>query len=117
MNDVRRFITSMCDPPAAELEAVLKEGRSLELPARAFFCAPGQKEHQLGFLHEGLARYHVLTPAGDDVTKDFAVAGRFAVSFGSAVQGRPAEVAISAVTPCRFTVWSWAAVRKVFDGS
>jgi CRP-like cAMP-binding protein len=116
MNDVRRFIASLCQPPPEQLEALLLAGRALELPAGSFFCAPGQVEHQLGFLHEGLARYHVLTEAGDDVTKDFALAGRFAVSFVSAVQQKPAHVAVSTVTPCRFTVWSWTQARKLFDG-
>ena len=116
MNDVRAFIAALCEPPPAQVEAFVQLGKPLELPARTFFCVPGQREHQLGFLHEGLARYHVLTERGDDVTKDFAVAKRFAVSFGSAVQNQPARVAISTVTHCQFTVWSWAQARKLFDG-
>jgi CRP-like cAMP-binding protein len=116
VNDIRRFIASLCEPPPEQLEALLLSGRVIELPAGAFFCAPGQVEHQLGFLHEGLARYHVLTEAGDDITKDFALPGRFTVSFGSAVQYRPAHVAVSTVTPCRLTVWPWTETRRFFEG-
>jgi CRP-like cAMP-binding protein len=32
------------------------------------------------------------------------------------VQNQPAQVAISTITACRFTIWSWAEARRLFDG-
>jgi len=116
MRDVEQFIRALCNPPEADLENLLAKGRPLTLGPREFFCKPGETRHQLGFLHEGLARYHVLTEAGDDVTKDFAVPGRFVVSFGSAVQGQPAQVAISTVLESRFTVWPFDTLRALLEG-
>jgi CRP-like cAMP-binding protein len=51
------------------------------------------------------------------VTKDFSPSGQFAVSFGSAVVGEPARVAVSAVDECEVTLWSWADLRRRFDGN
>ncbi len=116
MRDVEQFIRSLCNPPQRELDELLAKGRPLTLGPREFFCKPGQTRHDVGFLHEGLARYHVLTERGDDVTKDFALPGRFVVSFGSAVQHQPAQVAISTVTASRFTVWPFEWLRSVLEG-
>lgn len=115
MTDLERFVTAWCDPPRDELQRFLAEGRPRHLAAGAFFCRPGQTAHEMGFLHEGLGRYHLLPASGDDITKDFALPGRFCVSFGSAVLGQPAQVAISAVTACRLTVWPFERVRALFD--
>lgn len=116
MRDVEGFIRALCNPPGEDLKKLLAEGKPLTLGPREFFCKPGQTRHEVGFLHEGLARYHVLTEDGEDVTKDFALPGRFAVSFGSAVQGLPAQVAISTVLPSRFTVWPFDRIRGLLEG-
>jgi CRP-like cAMP-binding protein len=115
-DEIERYIRALCAPPADELAALLGDGRSRTIEAGAYFCEPGQALHEVGFLHEGLGRYHVLTEAGDDVTKDFALPGRFAVSFGSAVQGQPAQVAISAVVRSRLTVWPFSRLRGLIEG-
>lgn len=103
--------------PMEEVEEFARKGRPLPIADRGFFCAPGTRDHRLGFLHEGILRYHVLTPDGDDVTKDFSLPNSFAMSFGSAVRGLPAEVAISAVGACTLTVWPYSALEEQYGRS
>lgn len=103
--------------PDPEIDAFLADGRSLTIENGEFFCAPFARVHRLGFLHRGILRFHVLTEDGDDVTKDFAMPGGFAVSFGSAVQGRPADVALSAIGRCELTVWPYERVERQYASS
>jgi CRP-like cAMP-binding protein len=79
------------------------------------FCRLGQEKHEAAFIHEGIVRYYVLLPDGEDTTKDFGFADSFTVSFGSAVTGRPADVAIAAVTDCALTVWPYSQIVTLYD--
>src|SRR4051812_10351689 len=108
---------SRMDPtlPQDELEGFLRQGTELRVAAGELFCPPGNRKHQIGFLHEGIVRYHVLTDAGDDITKDFSFAGSFTVSFGSAVRREPAAVAISAVEDALLTVWPYERLWEIYE--
>jgi CRP-like cAMP-binding protein len=101
---IRRFAA----PPAQDIAAFASMGRPRVLKAGEDFCRIGQETHEVAFIHEGILRYYLILPDGDDVTKDFSFTGGFSVSFGSAVSGRPAEVGIAAVVPCRLTVWPYS---------
>src|SRR4051812_31884280 len=112
-DQIRSFFTRLsAETPLDELNAFIAEGKPLEVSAGEYFCAPGERNHRVGFLHQGSVRFHVLTESGDDVTKDFSFAGSFVVSFGSAVRGQPAAVAVSAVEDCDFTVWPYARLQR-----
>jgi CRP-like cAMP-binding protein len=108
---ITRYVRMFAPVPEGEIAALIAVGKPLTLAAGEAFCAPGTRDHRCGFLHRGLVRYHVITDSGEDVTKDFGPSGQFAVSFGSAVMGQPARVAVSAVEDCELTVWSWAELR------
>lgn len=110
---IARLILSLSSPPEDQLRAFLEEGRSVVLEKGASFSAPGDVEHRLGFLVRGLLRYHVLTGEGLDVTKDFAVPGLFVASYGSAIRGAPAEVAVSAVESSELVVWPFTRARQL----
>jgi CRP-like cAMP-binding protein len=109
------MVNAIAPVPAAELRAFIATGTAVRLEPREYFCAPGERQHRIGFLHRGLVRYHVITDSGRDVTKDFSPSGQFTVSFGSAVMGEPARVAVSAVEECELTVWSWASMRAQLE--
>ncbi len=111
---IEQLVLSLASPPPAQLREFLDQGRAITVSKGAFLCAPGETEHQLGFVHEGLLRYHVVTAEGLDATKDFAVPGSFAGSFGSAIRGAPAEVSVSAVESSRLTVWPFSSVRSLY---
>src|SRR4051794_33208275 len=87
------------------MEELVSSGRRLVLAKNEPFVRIGDANHRLAFIHRGILRYHVITPDGLDVTKDFGFPRSFAVSFGSAVQGKPARVAISAVEETAVTIW------------
>ncbi len=111
--DIEAYIRRFAAPPAAEIAALVAAARPRRLDTGQDFCALGQERHELAFVHEGILRYYVVRADGEEATKDFSFAGSFAVSYGSAVSGRPAEVAIAAVTPCRLDVWPFASVARL----
>lgn len=114
---IARYFAGLAPVPANEVERFVASGRVRTLAAGQTFCRLGQIEHELAFIRTGILRYHVTLANGDDATKDFSVAGGFAVSFGSASIGRPAQVAISAVLPSQLRVWPYAALLALYNAS
>lgn len=113
--DIAGAIHRYADPPPDQIAELAASGRPRPLAAGQDFCRVGQERHEVAFIHEGILRYYLVLPDGEDVTKDFSFAGGFSVSYGSAVTGRPAEVAIAAVTPCRLSVWPYATFAALYD--
>lgn len=113
--DIETFIRRFAAPPATDIADFIARGRSRNLAAGEEFCRLGQEAHELAFIHSGIVRYYVLLSDGEEATKDFSFAGGFTVSYGSAVSGRAAEVAIAAVTECRLTVWPFAHLTALYD--
>jgi CRP-like cAMP-binding protein len=98
-----------------DIESFVVAGRLRHLAAGQPFCELGQRHHELGFIREGILRYHVTLADGEDATKDFSFAGTFAVSFGSASMGCPAEVAISAVVDTELRVWPYETLLALYE--
>ena len=115
VSPIEQVVLALADPPREQLRAFIAEGRALTLEKGESLAAIGDTAHRFAFVHEGILRYHVITPQGLDVTKDFALAGTFAGSFGSALRGVPAEVAVTAVERSRLTVWPFARSREIFS--
>jgi CRP-like cAMP-binding protein len=113
--EIEAYIARFATPPADQLADFVAAARPRTLGPGEPFCQPGQERHELAFIHEGIVRYYVILPDGDEATKDFSFAPSFTVSFGSAVAGRPAAVAIAAVTACRLNVWPYAAMRALHE--
>ena len=115
-DDIRLYLQRFATPPADQIDAFIAAGRRRLLPKGAFLTDIGDTDLILGFLHSGIARYSVLVAhSGEDITKDFSVAPGFVVSFGSAVSGRPARVAISAVEECVTTCWPYRAIEEMYE--
>lgn len=112
---IGEYIRNFASPPAAEVQSFIARGQRLSLGAGAAFVEPGETRHRLGFIHEGVLRYHLLLRNGEDVTKDFGFPGWFVASFGSAVRGIPARVAVSTVSQCRLTVWPFQSLAELMD--
>ncbi len=113
--DIAAYVRRFAEPPADQLAAFIAAGKPRRLGTGEDFCVLGQERHEVAFIHDGIVRYYTLLPNGEEATKDFSFAKSFTVSFGSAVLGRPAEVAIGAVTDCVLTVWPYAAFTAFFD--
>lgn len=108
-------IRSFADPPSGEIAALIATGRPRALKVGEDFCRIGQDKHEVAFIHEGILRYYLILPDGEDATKDFSFAGGFAVSYGSAVMSEPAAVGVAAVTACRLTVWPYSAFTALYS--
>jgi CRP-like cAMP-binding protein len=114
--EICAFIRRFAAPPVAELDGLVARGRRGLLAKGDSLARLGDVEHRLAFLHTGVVRYHVVDPdSGADITKDFSFAPSFAVSFGSAVRGQPARVAVSAVEDCVVTLWPARALDELYD--
>jgi CRP-like cAMP-binding protein len=113
--DIAVSLRRFADPPADQIAALVARGRPRGLEVGQDFCRIGQEGHEVAFIHDGILRYYLILPDGEDVTKDFSFAGGFAVSYGSAVSGRPAEIGIGAVMPCKLTVWDYSAFTALYD--
>jgi CRP-like cAMP-binding protein len=107
-------IRCFSDPPSEQIAALIAAGRPRALNTGEDFCRIGQERHEVAFIHEGILRYYLILPDGEDATKDFSFAGGFAVSYGSAVMNQPAEVGVAAVTPCKLTVWPYSAFAALY---
>src|SRR5262245_31425657 len=105
-DQIRALFARQAAPPLALVDALIARGRRGLLNRGEPLIRLGEADHRVAFLHTGIVRFHVIHPdTGDDVTKDFAFAPGTAMSFGSAVRGQPARVAVTAVTDCAITVW------------
>ncbi len=114
---VAQFLRRLAPLPQDELDRFIAAGRERRLQAGEPFCTQGQKQHEIAFILQGIVRYHVALPSGEEATKDFSFAGGFTVSFGSATRGVPAQVAISAVTPVELLVWPWQTMTVLYESS
>jgi CRP-like cAMP-binding protein len=105
-DEIRAFLGRLAAPPREPVDAFLARGRRGLLARGEPLVRLGETAHPFAFLHTGIVRFHVIHPdTGEDVTKDFAFAPGTALSFGSAVRGQPARVAVTAVLDCALTLW------------
>jgi CRP-like cAMP-binding protein len=117
LHPVARYLLRVAPLPQDEVDRFIASGRERQLAPGEAFCTQGQREHEIAFIQSGIVRYHVALPSGDEATKDFSFAGTFTVSFGSATQGVPAQVAISAVTRTHLLVWPWRTLTALYESS
>jgi CRP-like cAMP-binding protein len=115
-DEIAAYIARFANPPAGQVREFLA-GSHRSLVARGEALVDlGDTAHPLFFVHSGIIRYMLVLPGtGDDVTKDFSFGPIFAASFGSAVSGHPARVAIVAVTDCVVTRWPFARLTALYD--
>lgn len=114
--EIVRSIRLFAAPPVEDIDAFVAAGRRRLLLKGAFFTEIGDPAPAVGFLHKGIVRYCVVdAETGEDITKDFSVAPSFVVSFGSAVRGQAARVAIAAVEDCIVTSWPGRTLLDRFD--
>ena len=112
---IARYFERFAHVPQQDVDAFVAKGRLRRLEAGQPFCELGQRRHELGFIRAGIVRYYVTLADGEEATKDFSFAGTFAVSFGSASMGRPAEVAISAVVATELRVWPYETLLALYE--
>ncbi len=117
VHPVAHYLLRLAPLPQAELDQFIGSGRERQLDAGEPFCTQGQLHHEIAFIRDGIVRYHVALPNGDEATKDFSFAGGFTVSFGSATRGVPAQVAITAVTRTALLVWPWSTLTALYASS
>ncbi len=111
---ITAYFKRVANPPEAQIEHFVGLGKHRSLEPGASFCSLGQKFHEVAFIQSGIVRYFVTLPDGEEASKDFSVAGGFTLSFGSAVAGRPAQVAIAAVVPTEVVVWPYQLLLDLY---
>jgi CRP-like cAMP-binding protein len=115
-DEIADYIARFASPPAEQVRDFAAEARTSLVARGDFLVELGETTHPLFFVHSGIIRYMLVLPeSGDDVTKDFTFGPTFAVSFGSAVSGQPARVAIAAVTDCVVSIWPFRRLTALYD--
>jgi CRP-like cAMP-binding protein len=115
-DEIADYIARFASPPAEQVRDFAAEARTSLVARGDFLVELGETTHPLFFVHSGIIRYMLVLPeSGDEVTKDFTFGPTFAVSFGSAVSGQPARVAIAAVTDCVVSIWPFRRLTALYD--
>lgn len=112
---IAAYFRRLANPPAADIERFVGDGKPRALEPGACFCRLGQPHHELAFIKSGIVRYFVTLPDGEEATKDFSMAGSFALSFGSAAARRAAQVGIAAVVPTELIVWPYERLLDLYE--
>jgi CRP-like cAMP-binding protein len=117
VQNIGAYLARFAAVPAIDIERFVAQGRSRVLEAGDSFCHLGQTTHEVAFIQEGIVRYFVTLPDGNEATKDFSFAGSFTLSFGSAAIQRPAQVAIAAVVRTELLVWPYQVLLDLYDAN
>ena len=112
---IQEYIRRFARPPQAQLDAFLAQGRAKTLGRNQRFIEAGEVCDKLAFIHQGIVRYHLITPDGTDVTKDFGFANWFTTAYSSAVTHTPSQICISAVTETMLTLWPFDTLTRLYD--
>ena len=112
---ITAYLRRFANLQVADIDSFVAKGRHRVLEAGECFCHVGQERHEVGFIQNGIVRYFVVSSDGSDATKDFSLNGTFTLSFGSAVLGKPAEVAIEAVVRTELLVWPYQVLLGLYD--
>jgi CRP-like cAMP-binding protein len=111
---ISAYFRQMANPPFADIEHFVGQGKHRSLETGEHFCSLGQARHEVAFIKNGVLRYFVPLPDGEEATKDFSVTGSFTLSFGSAVVSVPAQVAIAAVVRTDIVVWDYQMLLDLY---
>ncbi len=114
VDSITAYFRRVANPPLAQIEHFVGQGKPRSLGAGECFCSLGQKNHEVAFIKTGIVRYFVTLPDGEEASKDFSVAGTFTLSFGSAAARLPAQVAIAAVVPTELVVWPYQQLLDLY---
>jgi CRP/FNR family transcriptional regulator, anaerobic regulatory protein len=115
-DEIVKYITRFASPPADQVRDFAAAARTSLIAKGGFLVELGDTVHPLYFVHSGAVRYMLIVPeTGEDVTKDFSFAPTFAASFGSAVSGQPARVAIAATMDCVVSSWPLQRLTALYD--
>lgn len=88
--------------------------KPVQLARHDFLIAPGQTEHHLYLVVEGVLRIF-LPVASEEICVGFGYAGTLLCSFPSFVEGRPSDYAIQALRGSQLLGISRAAVLKLLE--
>ena len=117
LESISKYFHCLAEPPEADIKRFVAQAKIRSLEPSECFCNLGQKLHEVAYIQNGMVRYFVTLPDGEEATKDFSVAGTFTLSFGSAVARVPAQVAIAAVVPTELLVWPYQVLLDLFEAN
>jgi CRP-like cAMP-binding protein len=88
----------------------------ITLKRHELFAREGKVSGTIGFLLEGSMR-HFYTREGEERTTYFYFENHFVSSYVSCLTSQPSLLSIEALTECRLLVFSYAALKKLYDES
>ncbi|WP_420149199.1 Crp/Fnr family transcriptional regulator [Spirosoma sp.] len=91
------FISKICVPDAAALEAAQQVFTTVSIRKGAYFIREGEICTSMGFIGHGLCRSFYVNEKGEEVTRCFAKEGEMETSFQSFISGEPSRLSIIAM--------------------
>jgi CRP-like cAMP-binding protein len=110
-----KYLEQFTPIPDDAREALLAAFTPRALPKGAFLARPGNPATEVAFLLEGTIRAYVTDDRGAEYNKTLHVAPCFAGPYSALTTGRPNQVSVQALEPCRLLVADYRCVERLYD--
>jgi len=113
MNGLLPVIKSLITVSAVEEEMIKGLFKPLLLKSGEYFLEEGQLCRYVGFIEQGLVRYH-LDNDGEQQTLYFSKEGEFVCNYQSFLPRAPSNTSIQAIEDCSLMVISYENLQKLY---
>lgn len=119
MEELGNYILTFGDVNQQQLELIFSKVQPLELKKNEFLSQAGKVPKYLGFVTQGVFRYHYYNKEGLDITRYFIDENNFASDYPNFVEQSVSTEYIQAVTDCSllaFTKSNWDEIGNTIVG-
>ncbi len=112
---LRRYLERLTPIPDDAWEAFIESFAPQPLAKGDCFVRPGSPVAQVAFLAAGTMRAYVTDGQGAEYNKTLHVAPCFVGPYSALTTGRPNQVTVQALEPCRLLVADYRLVERLYD--
>lgn len=112
---LKKYLEQFTPLPGDAWEALFAAFTPQTLSKGAFLARPASPATNVAFLLEGTVRAYVTDGRGAEYNKTLHVAPCFAGPYSALTTGRPNQVSVQALEPCRLLVADYRRVERLYD--
>ncbi len=112
---LRRYLERLTPIPDDAWEAFMALFTPQPLAKGDLFARPGTPVTQIAFLAAGTMRAYVTDGRGTEYNKTLHVAPCFVGAYSALTTGRPNQVTVQSLEPCRLLVADYRLVERLYD--
>lgn len=119
MEELANYILKFGDLNQQQLDLILSKVQPLKLKKNEFLCQAGKIPKYLGFVTQGVFRYHYYNNHGQDITRYFIDEHNFVSDYPKFMDQSVSTEYIQAVTDCSilaFTKSDWDEIGTIIVG-